>query len=125
MEGFLICKKCNSRYDIEKKKPIAIQCGHSCCKECYLLSIDTSEGKIKCPFEDKIFKIPSELPVNHIVLELLGSTLTISNGPQIYCHEHEHKEIEFYCRKHNELLCSLCVWDHSDHKALVKVCTHK
>ena len=43
----------------------------------------------------------------------------------MFCFEHEHKEVEFYCRKHNELLCSLCVWEHSDHRALVKVCTHK
>lgn len=56
------------------------------------------------------------------MLELLKSS---QKGPSVYCHEHEHKEVEFYCRKHDELLCSLCVWDHSDHRGLVKVCTQK
>jgi hypothetical protein len=56
----------------------------------------------------------------------LGSVSISSNkGPQVFCFEHEHKDVEFYCRKHDELLCSLCVWEHSDHRALVKVCTQK
>jgi hypothetical protein len=69
-----------------------------------------------------VFDTPSELPINHIVLDLLKS-VNVGKGPSIFCHEHEHKDVEFYCRKHDELLCSLCVWDHSDHRALVKVCT--
>jgi len=36
------------------------------------------------------------------------------------CEEHD-KEVEFYCLKHNQLLCSLCVWDHSEHKTQVKL----
>ena len=123
MEGFLICKNCNSRYDTDNKTPIVLACGHSCCKECYLGSIQPQESKIKCPFDQKTFDIPSDLPINHIVLELLKSTVIAPKGPQVFCFEHEHKEVEFYCRKHNELLCSLCVWEHSDHRALVKVCT--
>jgi hypothetical protein len=43
----------------------------------------------------------------------------------IYCTEHEGKDIEFYCLKDHILLCSLCVWDHSDHRSVVKVCTQK
>jgi hypothetical protein len=102
-------------------------CGHSCCKECYLSSTEPQENKVKCPFDEKTFDIPSELPVNAIVLELLKSSggLSMSKGPAVFCFEHEHKDVEFYCRKHNELLCSLCVWEHSDHRALVKVCTQK
>ena len=99
-------------------------CGHSCCKECYIGSTEPQENRVKCPFDSKAFDIPSELPINHIVLELLKS-YSIPKGPQVFCFEHEHKEVEFYCRKHNELLCSLCVWELSDHRALVKVCTHK
>ena len=62
------------------------------------------------------------MPVNSIVLELLKSN---NKGPAVYCFEHEHKDVEFYCRKHDALLCSLCVWEHSDHRVLVKVCTLK
>jgi hypothetical protein len=92
-------------------------------------SYQPQENKVKCPFDDKVFDTPSELPVNYIVLELLKSTGGFggggNRGPQVFCHEHEHKDVEFYCRKHNQLLCSLCVWEHSDHKAMVKVCTQK
>jgi hypothetical protein len=51
--------------------------------------------------------------------------LQIRNGPMLYCFDHPNKEIEFYCRLHNELLCCLCVWEHSEHKSLVKVCIPK
>ena len=45
--------------------------------------------------------------------------------PTILCGEHDEKEAEFYCMDHDKILCTLCVWDHSEHKASVKVCTIK
>ena len=124
MEAFLICKGCQTRYNQEPNTPIVLPCGHSCCKQCYLSSFQPQDNKVKCPFDDKVTDAPTELPINAIVLELLKQQI-VSKGPAIFCHEHEHKEVEFYCRKHDDLLCSLCVWEHSDHRPLVKVCTQK
>lgn len=118
----LCCKNCAQKYDVDKKSPVVLPCGHSCCKECYLSSMEPQENKVMCPFDQKIYDTPSELPYNFIVMDLLKAS---SKGPSIFCHEHENKEVEFYCRKHDQLLCSLCVWEHSEHRALVKVCTHK
>jgi hypothetical protein len=33
--------------------------------------------------------------------------------------------VEFYCSKDGQLLCSLCMWDHSEHKEKVKCCREK
>lgn len=73
MEGFLFCKHCSQKYDTNTRSPIVLVCGHSCCKECYLSFMEPQENKIKCPYDDKTFDVPSELPVNQIVLELLKS----------------------------------------------------
>ena len=78
MEAFLICKNCNNKYDTDKRQPVVLVCGHSCCKECYLTSFQPQENKVKCPFDDKMFDTPSELPINHLVLELLKSS---NRGP--------------------------------------------
>lgn len=64
--------------------------------------------------------MPTELSYNQIVLEMLRMSV---KPPQVFCHLHEEREIEFYCMDHDELLCGLCVWEHSDHKNRVKVCT--
>ena len=39
------------------------------------------------------------------------------------CQNHNDKEVEFYCEKDKTLTCSLCVWNHSDHRQWVKVFT--
>lgn len=38
----------------------------------------------------------------------------------VFCSDHNNKSIEFFCLRDDMLLCSLCMWDHSDHKHLVK-----
>ena len=43
----------------------------------------------------------------------------------LFCGEHNNKEIEFYCTRDCQLLCTLCMWDHSDHKEKVKACIDK
>jgi len=51
--------------------------------------------------------------------------LEMNKRSEVYCKNHEDKPVEFYCSIHNELICSLCVWDHADHKYCVKACLSK
>ncbi len=93
MESLLTCKVCNHKFNNTNKSPIVVQCGHSCCKECYLKQINLETGLLTCPLDDKTFKIPTDLAYNQVVLEMLKMS---PKGPQITCSDHD-KEVEFYC----------------------------
>jgi hypothetical protein len=70
MESF-ICKKCSNKYDDSDRLPLVVGCGHTLCKECYIANTLMDTNKIKCPFDEKEFALPNDLPVNQIIVELL------------------------------------------------------
>mgnify|MGYP001614184421 CR=1 FL=1 len=71
----------------------------------------------------------ADLPINSLLIEYMKMAIVMSEikkeNVEVKCAEHEEKPIEFYCFRHDTLLCALCVWDHADHKGSVKVCTKK
>lgn len=63
MESFS-CKKCTSKYDSRSSLPLVISCGHTLCKSCYDKCIDDDTNKLKCPFDEKVFPVAKDLPIN-------------------------------------------------------------
>ena len=113
------CPNCKKAYD-ESKMPLELPCGHSYCETC--LNTCYSENKrLICFSEKKTFDF--ELTTSQLHMPYYYCKMMIGQKQEkmnlfYMCSKHmkEKEPIKFYCNWHKELLCSLCVWDHADHK---------
>ncbi|CAB3377868.1 Hypothetical predicted protein [Cloeon dipterum] len=68
---FLTCPVCCNEFDPAARGPISLGCGHTVCRSC-LFTLHRKQ----CPFDQ--YNISSELenlPINHAILQLLGTPL--------------------------------------------------
>lgn len=63
-----MCENCKNLFDINKKLPYIIPCGHTICERC-LNSLEYKNNKIKCPIDYRIYEITKEkIPKNEMLI---------------------------------------------------------
>lgn len=63
-----MCENCRSLFDINKRMPYIIPCGHTICQKC-LDSIEYKNNKLICPIDSHIYEITREkIPKNEMLL---------------------------------------------------------
>ncbi|CAL4166887.1 unnamed protein product, partial [Meganyctiphanes norvegica] len=77
MDLLLECEICKDKFDHNDHRPRFLKCGHSLCSQCIGRSLETNEGKLKCPFcrgstELAIDQI-SNLPENFTLLKMIDA----------------------------------------------------
>jgi len=79
-----------------------------------------------CPLDQEEVKCPvSELKKNFGLIDLLDKHFTTKSMGKYVCNKHPKEEFKFRCNMHKELLCSLCIWGHADHKKSVDIYTEE
>jgi len=58
---------------------------------------------------------PDDLITVESIVEMIKA-----KGSKVVCETHNSKEVEYYCKKHDEFLCLNCMLDHVDHKKETK-----
>ena len=104
----LHCKNCQELFDISKRKPLLLKCGHTFCEYC-LNSLYDSE-KILCP-SDSIpsdFEEFTQISVNYLILEAVETQKTLQK-PEKSCFLHKTQQIRFFCETDRALLCQECL----------------
>ena len=111
------CPICAEQYD----DPRVMPCGHTCCFECIRKCRgDRQPGQsMPCPFCMQEFTaLPSELPKNYSVMNILGKIKVESGSAGVpgCCHQHADKKIEICCTDCAVAICTICVKSHNGHK---------
>jgi len=87
--------------------------------------METTKKQIVCPLDQEEVKCSAaELKRNFLVLSLMDKQSIRMTG-KYFCNKHPKEEFKFRCNLHKELLCSLCIWDHADHKKDVDIYTEE
>lgn len=72
----LECQICFEEYDINNKKPVVLECGHSICNICLAQILSSNNANLKkCPF-DKILLTYQQIqnyPVNWSYIDIISS----------------------------------------------------
>jgi len=78
------CENCKEFYDLQKRIPISLPCGHSLCKVC-LADVFKRLSYIKCPVDSKKhFLKLDDFPTNFLVRKLIsGEITTYASSSQI------------------------------------------
>ena len=120
MEGALRCKVCKEDYSVERVAKLLI-CGHTFCHQCIISKL-TKEGNIICPNDNVATKTsPDSLIINIFIMDLLKEKQ--QKKMKIYCSKHKGEKIKYKCNLHSELLCPLCLFEHSEHKKYTEIYT--
>lgn len=107
------CGNCQKVYNLTAI-PLELPCGHHYCEACL-------SAKITCYQEAKVFKIPfSELKVPSFYREIVKNSQENSKKSFI-CETHKEETVKFYCEKHKQFLCCVCLFEHLEHKDALKL----
>jgi hypothetical protein len=103
------CRICFNHYNEHTNKPLSLPCGHVYCETC-MSKLITSEGGVVCP-ADKVFHRVTlkSLPCCYAILMNLPKETSM----ELCCAKHKKKKVKFYCKTHDQFLCSDCVIEHT------------
>jgi len=106
----LECPVCLEEFDISKKGPVTLPCGHDICMTC--LNSSKAHKNHKCPSCMKEFPKNINLDINWSKKELIRRIQEV-----LKCEVHNHS-IEYVCITEKKLLCGDCLFydNHADHK---------
>ena len=124
------CDICKEEYNDKNKKPLSLPCGNIYCEECIKKLYNYQSKSFLCP-NHKIyhqFKL-SNIPICAQVYEHLkehkqsfnfnNNNLNDNNNNRndnlICCSRHQNQKINYFCKKENLFLCSICIKEHTDH----------
>ena len=114
MEPIKNCDACSSQFSLQNV-PYELPCEHIYCHKCLTANYDLSDEINLCKKDDKTFqKKIQNIPIASFFLQFLNQSL--STELKLVCLDHNNKDIEFLCYEHSTFLCSLCLWDHCEHK---------
>ena len=106
------CELCLKPYNQTDRQALSTPCcNESICKTCQEQIAGNPQNEFKCPFDhckeltkNPIFKI------NRAIDKILSQSLGIS------CDNHPSKDAEYFCKDHNHLVCTACVFStHKNH----------
>ena len=120
----LCCQLCFEKFNLLKKTPMIITCGHSLCKECTEAILKKTPGLIQCPFDRDTFSYSSvaNVAINYCVLSMINSLeeqqkvlvpLTLEPGHR-QCENHPEQKILYSCSTHSHHMCSICLAEQVD-----------
>ena len=85
-----MCDNCKNLFDINKRIPYIIPCGHTICQKC-VNSLEYKNNNIKCPIDSHIYEITKEkIPKNEMLIEYIQNN---KSGPK-YSYQIKESEIE-------------------------------
>ena len=114
MEPSFNCDLCSSQFALDCV-PYELPCKHKYCYKCLSTICKSNEETIICKKDDKEFDEKfQDIPIASFFLKFLNQSLC--SALRLVCLGHNNKEIEFVCHEHSSFLCSLCLWDHCEHK---------
>lgn len=101
MDEFLTCFICNSRYNSQTRRPLALFCGHTFCSSC-VPHFKQVFGQLNCPIDhiNEVRPAASIPPNQHL--------LSIVLNMEIYCAYHPTTPADFYAKETVEPLCEGC-----------------
>jgi len=109
------CPICNETY----MDPRVLPCGHTFCFKCISKCRRNRQPwhwqSMPCPFcRQEFTTLPSELPKNYSVLNILGKIKEL--GSAVYCDQHVDEKIKIYCIDCKMAICSMCyITSHNGH----------
>jgi len=66
---YLSCPVCQNEFEVHKKLPVSLACGHTACRTCL-----QSLQRRQCPFDQTPIKVElASLPINTALLQLIGN----------------------------------------------------
>jgi len=66
---YLSCPVCQNEFEVHKKPPVSLACGHTACRTCL-----QSLQRRQCPFDQTPIKVElASLPINTALLQLVGN----------------------------------------------------
>ena len=108
------CSICNETYTDPRMMP----CGHTCCFKCIneCRGNRQPEQSMPCPFCWKKFTtLPSELPKNYNVLNILEKIKESRSA--VFCDRHLDEKIKIYCINCKMVVCMMCfITSHNGHR---------
>ena len=116
------CTNCSKAYD-ETTIPLVLPCGHNYCEGCLTASY-SNQKKLICFSENKTFETELTIKNLNAPIQFTEMLIKIIQGtPNIsyMCSKHKKRTIDFVCDEHQEFICSLCMWDHANHKESTRI----
>ena len=112
------CSVCNNALSsVGDRRPVSI-CRHRMCVACFTVnnscptcSVKTSESVEEVLDADCLADLKE--------LDDFRNSSSRPVAATFRCVEHTGRYIDFYCEKHDAMLCALCAWTHLDHRQVV------
>lgn len=92
-------------------------CKHIFCLECIQKTAVNNNNVFVCAIDNtSCLNVFTEMKISKIYETFLEKIKKSDSLLKVICNTHNEEKIKFKCILHETLLCSFCLWEHTDHK---------
>lgn len=111
------CSICQRTFNFHLYPFEISSCNHIFCLECIQKTAVKNNNVFICAIDNtSCLNAFTEMKISKIYETFLEKTKKPDSLLKVFCNTHNEEKIKFKCILHETLLCSFCLWEHTDHK---------